>query len=297
MKRDILSLKDLSKSEIFHLIDRAVRIKRAGRTFKGNLKGYTLGLLFEKVSTRTRLSFEVAMFRLGGNTVFIRPQDTQLSREESLKDTAIVFSKYLDALAIRTYSQELVEEMARYADIPIINALTDRFHPCQILSDLMTVVEKKGKLEGLKVAWVGDGNNVANTWIQAAEIIGFELKVATPKEYMPDKEIIKELPHNIILTQDPKDAVRDADVINTDVWVSMGQECLEGEKIKAFEGFSITKELLRFAKGDAIVMHCLPAHRGQEITDEVMDGPQSVVFEQAENKLYMHQAILEWLLT
>lgn len=297
MKRDIVTLKDLSGSEIWHLIERAIQIKRSGRSFIGRFKGYTLGLLFEKVSTRTRLSFEVAMFRLGGNTVFIRPQETQLSRNESIRDTAMVFSSYLDALAIRTYSQTLVEEMASYAKIPVINALTDMYHPCQILSDLMTVVEKKGDLGGLKIAWIGDGNNVANTWIQAGKILGFHLCVATPKGYEPAEDLIRDLPTNIILTWDPVEAAKDADVINTDVWVSMGQEGMEEEKIKAFKGFSITQGLLSHAKKDGIVMHCLPAHRGLEISDEVMDGPNSVVFEQAENKLYMHQAILEWLFT
>ncbi len=296
MKRHLLRLTDLTDREIMDLIDRALQIKRERRLFRGELRGYTLGLLFEKVSTRTRLSFEVAMFRLGGNTIYIRPQDTQLSRDESIKDTAIVLSLYLDALAIRTYSQRLVEEIASYAKIPVINALTDSFHPCQILSDLMTVTEKKGDPRNLKIAWVGDGNNVANTWIHAAMILGFPLQIATPKGYEPERSLIPEIPSNIVFTNDPCEAVRDADVINTDVWVSMGQEGFKDEKIKAFEGFRLGRELLALAKEDAIVMHCLPAHRGQEITDEVMDGPNSAVFLQAENKLYMHQAILKWLL-
>jgi len=296
MKRDITSLEDLSSEEIWYLINKALSIKKANTRYSDQLKGYTLGLLFDKVSTRTRLSFEVAMLRLGGNTIFIKSKDTQLSREESIKDSALVISRYLDVIAIRTYEQVVVEEMARWASIPVINALTDKYHPCQILSDLLTVVEKKSALRGLKIAWVGDGNNVANSWIQAAKILGFELFLACPQDFWPDKELIESLPANIHMGSDPQFAAKDADVLNTDVWVSMGQEGKREEKVKAFEGFSIDKRLLSMAKKDAIVMHCLPAHRGEEISDEVMDGPNSVVFDQAENKLYMHQAILLWLL-
>jgi len=296
MKRDITSLKELSSEEIWYLINKALSIKNANARYSDQLKGYTLGLLFDKVSTRTRLSFEVAMFRLGGNTIFVKSQDTQLSREESIKDTALVLSRYLDAIAIRTYEQGVVEDMAKWASIPVINALTDKFHPCQILSDLLTVVEKKSVLRGLKIAWVGDGNNVANSWIQAAKILGFELYLACPEGFWPARELIDPLPHNIHMSSDPEFAAKDADVLNTDVWVSMGQEGKRQEKIKAFRGFSIDKRLVSMAKKDVIVMHCLPAHRGEEISDEVMDGPNSVVFDQAENKLYMHQAILLWLL-
>ncbi len=295
MKKDILCVSDLTAQEIKDLIARAIKIKREGRKSDTVLKGRVLGLLFDKPSTRTRLSFEVAMIRLGGSTIFMQSKETQLSRDESIKDTALVLSRYLDGIAVRTFSQEFVEEMARWATIPVINALTDRFHPCQILSDLMTVVEKKGRLEGLKIAWVGDGNNVANSWIQAAKILGLELWLACPKEYPPDKDLLS-YATNIHVVESPQEAIMGADVVNTDVWVSMGQEKDQDEKVKAFLGFQLNRKLLGYAAPDAIVMHCLPAHRGMEITDEVMDGPQSVIFDQAENKVYMHQAILEHLL-
>lgn len=295
MKKDILSIKDLTKEEILWLIERGLEFKRMGkRPDYKPLSGYVLGLLFDKASTRTRVSFEVAMLKLGGNTIFMSAKETQLSRAESIEDTARVLSRYLDCLAIRTYSQDTVELMAKYSDIPIINALTDMYHPCQVLSDMMTVKEKKGKIDGLKIAWVGDGNNVANSWINLAKVLGFELILACPKGYEPLE--LKDAPDNIKLVTDPKEGVRDADVINTDVWVSMGQEKEREERIKAFQGYQVNKELLRFAKPDVIVMHCLPAHRGEEITSDVMDGPNSVVFDQAENKLYLHEALLEMLL-
>jgi ornithine carbamoyltransferase len=240
------------------------------------------------------VSFEVAMMRLGGNTIFMSSKETQLSRNETVEDTARVLSRYLDCLAIRTYSQQMVETMAKYADIPVINALTDMYHPCQVLSDIMTVKEKKGRIEGLKIVWLGDGNNVANSWINLARKMDFELVIACPRGYEPLE--LKDRTDNIKLVREPKDAVKDADIINTDVWVSMGQEDKAETKRKDFTGYQLNKELLSYAKPDAIVMHCLPAHRGEEITDEVLDGPNSVVFDQAENKLYMHEAILEMLL-
>ncbi len=295
MKKDILSIRDLTKDEVLWLIDRGLELKRMGkRPTYSPFSGYVLGLLFDKASTRTRVSFEVAMMRLGGNTIFMSSKETQLSRNESIEDTARVLSRYLDCLAIRTYAQEAVELMARYADIPIINALTDMYHPCQVLSDIMTVKEKKKEIDGLKIVWIGDGNNVANSWINLARVLGFELVVSCPEGYIPPE--LKDAPVNIKFVPEPKEAAKDADVINTDVWVSMGQEKEKEEKIKALERYQVNKELLGVAKPDAIIMHCLPAHRGQEITDDVMDGPNSVVFDQAENKLYLHEALLEMLL-
>jgi len=234
------------------------------------------------------------MLRLGGDTIFMSSKETQLSRNESIEDTARVLSRYLDCLAIRTYSQEVVESMAKYANIPIINALTDKYHPCQVLSDIMTVKEKKGRVEGLRIAWVGDGNNVANSWINLAKKLDFELVLACPEGCDPEE--LKDVPSNIRLVRDPKEAVKDADVINTDVWVSMGQEEEAEKKRKLFYGYQVNRDLVNLAKPDVIVMHCLPAHRGEEITDDVMDGPNSVVFDQAENKLYLHKALLEMLL-
>jgi ornithine carbamoyltransferase len=295
MKKDILTIKDLEKDEIEWLILKGLELKKMGRNPDYRpLLGYVLGLLFDKASTRTRVSFEVAMMRLGGNTIFMSSKETQLSRNETVEDTARVLSRYLDCLAIRTYSQQMVETMAKYADIPVINALTDMYHPCQVLSDIMTVKEKKGRIEGLKIVWLGDGNNVANSWINLARKMDFELVIACPRGYEPLE--LKDRTDNIKLVREPKDAVKDADIINTDVWVSMGQEDKAETKRKDFTGYQLNKELLSYAKPDAIVMHCLPAHRGEEITDEVLDGPNSVVFDQAENKLYMHEAILEMLL-
>lgn len=296
MKKDLLSVRDLDKEEILTLIERGLEIKRKGRHVTNVLSGYTLGLIFDKASTRTRVSFETAMFRLGGQTLYLNRGETQMSRNETEEDTARVLSRYLDALAVRTYAQEVVENMARWADIPIINALTDRYHPCQVLSDLMTVKEKKGTLTGLKVAWIGDGNNVAHSWINAADILGFELVLACPAAYCPLPEEMERAGKNIRVIQDPREAAAGADVINTDVWASMGQEEEKSTRSAHFRGYQVNQGLVRLGKPDVIVMHCLPAHRGEEITSEVMDGPHSVVFDQAENKLHLHQALLESLL-
>jgi ornithine carbamoyltransferase len=296
MKKDVLTIRDLTKDEILVLIERALEIKRKGRIDSRPFRGYTLGLVFEKASTRTRVSFESAMFRLGGQTLFLSKQETQMSRDEEVKDTARVLSRYLDVLAVRAFSQKMVEEMARWADIPVINALTDRYHPCQILSDTMTVVEKKGELDSLKVAWIGDGNNVARSWMNAASVLGFELVLACPPGYGPDPGILGDLSGNIRLTSDPREAAQGADVINTDVWTSMGQDAERERRLKDFRGFQLNQALVDLAKPDALVMHCLPAHRGEEISADVLDGPNSVVFDQAENKMHLHQALLEALL-
>lgn len=295
MKKDILSIKDLKKDEIYWLIKRGLEFKKMGKMqAHRSLSGYVLGLLFDKASTRTRVSFEAAMMKLGGSIIFMSSKETQLSRDESIEDTARVLSRYLDCLAIRTYSQEAVELMAKYADIPVINALTDMYHPCQVLSDIMTVKEKKERIEGLKISWIGDGNNVANSWINLAKVLGFELILACPPGYEPFES--RDIPDYIKIVSDPEEAVRDADVINTDVWISMGQEKEKDKKKRAFQGYQLNKELVKLAKPDVIVMHCLPAHRGEEITDEIMDGPNSVIFDQAENKLYLHEALLEMIL-
>ena len=293
MKKDLLSIGDLSNEEILALIDRAIEIKSQDRNANRSLEGYTLGLIFEKASTRTRVSFEIAMFRLGGQTIFLNRSDTQMSRDENIHDTAKVLSRYIDALAIRTYSQGLLEEMAKYADIPIINALSDLYHPCQVLSDIMTVTEKKGSLNNIKVAWIGDGNNVAHSWINAAQVMGFDLVLACPKGYKPLPEIMEGSGGNIRVIDDPEEAAKGAAVINTDVWASMGQESEEDQRLADFKAYQVDKKLVELAEPDVIVMHCLPAHRGEEITSEVLDGPNSIVFDQAENKLHLHQALLE----
>ena len=296
MKKDLLTLRDLNRDDILGLIDRGIELKAKGRQVTRSLVGYSLGLIFEKASTRTRVSFESAMFRLGGQTLFLSSGDTQLSRDETVADTARVLSRYLDVFAIRTYSQELVEEMAKWADIPIINALTDLYHPCQILSDLMSIKEKKGTLDQLKIAWIGDGNNMAHSWINAARILGFNLILACPSEYRPLQEILEGAESNIQVVEDPKEAAKGADVINTDVWVSMGQEDERTMRLTDFQGYQVDQSLVDLGVSDVLVMHCLPAHRGEEISAEVMDGPHSIVFYQAENKMHLHMALLEWLL-
>lgn len=296
MKKDLLSIQDLTKDDVHALIDRGIELKRQGHGAERSLVGYVMGLMFDKASTRTRVSLESAMLRLGGNTIFLSKSDTQMSRDESVADTARVLSRYIDVLAIRTYSHESIEEMAGYADIPVINALTDLYHPCQVLSDLMTVKEKKGTIEDLKIAWIGDGNNVAHSWIKAAGVLGFNLAVSCPPGYHPLPKIMEGVGPNVQIIEDPMEAARDADVINTDVWASMGQEEQRLQRRHDFKGFQVNGTMLGVCRPDVIVMHCLPAHRGEEITSQVIEGPNSVVFDQAENKLYIHQAILERLI-
>ena len=302
MKKDILTILDLDRQDILELFNRAFELKRRSRQgiFDQPLRGRSLGLIFEKPSTRTRLSFETAVIQLGGTPIFISAKDTQLSRNEPVKDMARVLSRYVDALAVRTFSQQIVEEFAQYADIPVINALTDKYHPCQVLSDLLTVLEYKHRLDGLKVAWVGDGNNVAHSWINASAVLGFELSLACPEGYFPDPAVVRKAMDKgcgkIQITSDPKEAVRNAAVIYTDVWASMGQESEQQARLKIFEPFQVNEALIQNASGDVIVMHCLPAHRGEEITEAVLEGSHSVVWDQSENKLHMHKAILETLI-
>ncbi|MBF0450339.1 MAG: ornithine carbamoyltransferase [Candidatus Magnetomorum sp.] len=302
MEKDILNLWDLKKSDCNRLIERALTFKRDRKSLSKYrpLVGKSMGLLFEKASTRTRISFETAMNQLGGATIYLNPKDTQLSRNEPIKDTARVLSGYLDILVVRTYSQKIIEDMAAWASIPVINALTDSYHPCQILSDVMTIVEKFDTYEGLTVAWIGDGNNVANSWINISAILGLNLILACPENYMPDPEIIKKARNegcgNIKLTTDPVQAATNADVINTDVWASMGQESQIEARKKLFKPYQVNASLVAHAKKHAAIMHCLPAHRDEEITDDILEGPNTLVWPQAENKMFMHKAVLEELL-
>lgn len=299
--RHYLTVFDLSSGEIFSLINTALKLKKHSKSGLPHRPaiGKVLGLLFEKASTRTRVSFESAMLQMGGSAVFMPSRDLQLGRGEPLKDTARVLSRYLDCLVVRTFGQEIVDEIARWSDIPVINGLTDLHHPCQVLSDIMTVMEYKGKdIKALKVAWIGDGNNVAHSWIQAASRLGFGLSLACPEGYWPGKEILEtaqaEATAPITVMTDPEEAVKDADVVNTDVWVSMGQEKESQKRRKIFVPYQVNTGLIARAKADAIVLHCLPAHRGEEISEEVLEGPHSVVWDQAENKMHLHRAILEW---
>ena len=300
MKKDLLTLADLDAADMDLLLSRARQLKK--RHKKGiqdwSLIGKTVGLIFEKASTRTRISFQAAAAQLGGTSLFISSADTQLARNEPVADTARVLERYLDALVLRTYSQDIQTEFARVASIPVINALTDLYHPCQVLSDLLTVLEYKGRFQGLKVAWIGDGNNMAHSWINAAAALGFELVLACPQNYMPDPAVIQGAGDKrfIRVVHDPAEAASGADVINTDVWASMGQEDQAEARQAVFAPFQVNSGLMAGAKKDAIVMHCLPAHKNEEITEEVFEGPQSVVWDQAENKLHMHKAILETLI-
>jgi ornithine carbamoyltransferase len=302
VKKDIRSLLDLTESDFIALFDRAAELKDRRRRGIADtpLAGKTLGLLFDKASTRTRVSFETAAAQLGGTPLFISAGTTQMVRAEPVADTARVLSRYLDGLAIRTYSQDLLEELANHSEIPVINALTDRYHPCQVLSDLMTVIEKRGGYRSVKIAWVGDGNNVAHSWINAAAVLGLSLTLACPEGFFPDEKILEvaqAMSRGVIeVTADPEAAVADAGVIYTDVWASMGQEAEAEDRKSVFMPYQVNAELLRKAPADVIVMHCLPAHRGEEITDEVLEGPASVVWDQAENKMHMHKAILEALM-
>jgi ornithine carbamoyltransferase len=302
LKKDILTLAELEMSDFTLLLDRAAELK--ARYKKGiadrTLVGKSVGLIFDKPSTRTRISFEAAAIQLGATPIFISSGDTQMARNEPIEDTARVMSRYLDGVAFRTFSQDLIEKFAAASDIPVINALTDKYHPCQILSDLLTVIEHKRAFKGLNVAWIGDGNNMAHSWINAAAVLGFTLSLACPKGYSPDKDVLdKALEKNgsISVSTDPLEATQDADVINTDVWASMGQEDEQPARKKVFEAYQVNSLLLNVADKDAIVMHCLPAHRGEEITTDVLEGPRSVVWDQAENKMHMHKAILDILLS
>jgi len=299
MNNHLLALKDFSRSQLTSLVERAITLKReaAEGTRNQTLAGRTISMLFDKPSTRTRVSFEAAMYGLGGQVIHMSSKESQLTRGEPLKDMARVLARYVDAVVVRTYGQHVVEELARYSDIPVINALTDLYHPCQILSDIMTVFETKGDPGNLKIVWLGDGNNMANSWIEAASIIGFPLTLACPQGYGPDEKVLEESRQRaskpITILDDPVAAVSGADVINVDVWASMGQEGEQEKRGRIFQIFQLNSELLSYAHDDAVVLHCLPAHRDEEITDEVLEGPQCVAFDQAENKMHIHKAILE----
>jgi len=302
MKKDILTLLDLDKKDVDMLIRRALELKkdRSQGASERPLLGKTLGLIFDKPSTRTRISFEAAMVQLGGTPIFISAKDSQMARNEPVRDTARVLSRYLDGLAIRTFSDDRIREFADYSTIPVINALTDLYHPIQVLSDVMTVVEAKGGYQDLRIVWVGDGNNVAHSWINAAAVLDLELILACPEGYQPDAAVLDRAVQKgggkIRVVQDPAVAVRQADVLYTDVWASMGQEEQQTERVDVFSAYQVNRALVDAGAEDVIVMHCLPAHRGEEISEEVLEGERSVVWDQSENKLHMHKAVLEWLI-
>lgn len=299
MKRDFLTLRDLSGEEISAILNRAAGLKSGKDASVCPLIGKSIGLFFEKASTRTRISFQTGIYQLGAQAIYIDPNELQLGRGETIEDTAKVLSRYLHGIVIRTFAHKTIEKFAENTTIPVINGLTDLHHPCQVLADLMTIKEKKGALKDIHLAYIGDGNNVANSLIEAASLMGIDLILACPEGYMPDSKVYERARSEgakVNILADPEKAVKDADVLYTDVWVSMGQEKELEKKKKAFEGYQVNKELLSLARPDARVMHCLPAHRGEEITDDVIDSPQSVVFDQAENRLHTQKALLEMLI-
>jgi ornithine carbamoyltransferase len=296
--RDFLAIPDFTAAELERLFELAERM-RAGRYDRKPLAGKSLAMIFMKASTRTRVSFEVGTFQLGGSASFLSPRDVQLGRGEPVADTARVLSRYVDGIMIRTFAHADVEELARYADVPVINGLTDLLHPCQILADLLTVRQHLGGWAGKKVAWIGDGNNMANSWINAAWRLGFALDLACPAGYDPDAAILARAQADnprIRVVRDPREAAAEAHVVNTDVWASMGQEEEQKLRERAFAGYQVDGSLMRSASADAIFLHCLPAHRGEEVTADVIDGPQSRVWDEAENRLHVQKAIMAVLM-
>ncbi|MBQ2860966.1 MAG: ornithine carbamoyltransferase [Peptococcaceae bacterium] len=299
--RDFLTLKDFTRQEIEEMVNLGIDLKAKQKAGIPTpiLEGKTLGMIFQKSSTRTRVSFEVGMYQLGGSALFLSTNDLQIGRGEPIKDTARVLSRYLDGIMIRTYSHADVEELAEYADIPVINGLTDDYHPTQIIADLITIQEHKGKLEGIKFAYVGDGNNMTHSLMIGCAKVGMDVTVACPDGYMPNPEIVAlaqgyaaESGGSVTVMHDPKEAVKGVDVVYTDTWASMGQEAEKEIRKKAFAGYQVDDALMALAKPDAVFMHCLPAYRGMEVTDEVMESAQSVVFDEAENRLHAHKAIM-----
>ncbi|MFT9849560.1 ornithine carbamoyltransferase [Aneurinibacillus sp. REN35] len=299
--RDFLCLSDYTKDEILYLLDLAATLKEEQKQgiAHPHLAGKTLGMIFDKASTRTRVSFEVGMYQLGGMAMFMSGRDLQIGRGEPIPDTAQVLSRYIDGIMIRTFSDEMVKELAEHASIPIINGLTDLQHPCQVMADFQTIIEHKGSLEGLKLAYVGDGNNMTHSLMIGAAKVGMHVAVASPSGYMPDagvtemtKKFAEETGVSVLVTNDPIEAVANADIVYTDVWASMGQEAEQQERLQKFAGFEVNEALMAKAHPDALFMHCLPAHRGEEVSAGVIDGSRSVVFDQSENRLHAQKAIL-----
>ena len=299
MTRHFLTLTDLTPDELGYLIQRAIELKTMLRNGQNHepLKGKTLGMIFEKSSTRTQVSFEVAMTHFGGSSIFLSPRDTQLGRGEPIEDSARVLSRMVDAVMIRTFDHATLQTFADHSAVPVINALTDDFHPCQLLADMQTFVEHRGSIQGKKVVWVGDGNNMCASYINAANQFDFELVISCPDGFTPDNDLLGRYPERVSLEADVATAVQGAHLVVTDVWASMGQEDEQQTRLNAFEGYQVTPELMDKADPDALFMHCLPAHRGEEVSHEMMDDPRAVVWDEAENRLHAQKALLEFLLT
>jgi len=296
--RHFLTLSDLTKDELGYIIQRAIHLKRKHRagTLAMPFKGMVLGMIFEKSSTRTRVSFEAGMAQLGGSAIFLSPRDTQLGRGEPIEDSARVLSRMVEIIMIRTFEHEKLESFARHSLCPVINALTDDFHPCQLLADVQTYVEHRGSIQGKKVAWIGDGNNMCNSYINATEQFDFQLAIACPEGYEPPTHLIDANKDRIKIVRDPAEAAENADLLVTDVWASMGQEEEQKHREKAFSGYQVSKQLMATAHPDALFMHCLPAHRGEEVSHDMMDDPRAVVWDEAENRLHAQKALMEYLL-
>ena len=298
--RHFLTLLDLEPNEALALIDRAIELKRQhkiGDVIYEPLKNKVLGMVFEKSSTRTRVSFETGMAHFGGQAIFLSPRDTQLGRGEPIEDSARVLSRMVDIIMIRTFEHETIERFAEYSQVPVINALTDSYHPCQLLADVQTYVEHPGSIQGKTVTYIGDGNNMCHSYINAARLFDFKLRIACPEGYEPDAEIVAPAADRVEILRDPLEASQGADLIVTDVWASMGQEDESDGRAQAFNNYQVNAEAMALANDDALFMHCLPAHRGEEVMDSVIDGPQSVVWDEAENRLHVQKAILAWCLS
>ncbi|RLK48839.1 ornithine carbamoyltransferase [Alkalispirillum mobile] len=296
--RHFLTLLDFTPDELRTVIRRASelrRIRHQGQLHEP-LRGKVLGMVFEKSSTRTRVAFEAGMNQLGGSAIFLSPRDTQLGRGEPVEDTARVLSRMVDIIMIRTYGHEVLERFAEHSAVPVINGLSDQYHPCQLLADIQAFEEHRGSIQGRTVAWVGDGNNMCHSWINAARQLDFHLRIAVPDGYDPEPELVKAGGERVSIHRDPREAVEGVHLVTTDVWASMGQEEEAKARMKAFAGFCVDDDLMALADDDAVFMHCLPAHRGEEVTASVIDGPQSVVWDEAENRLHAHKALMEFLL-
>ncbi len=297
--RHFLTLLDLSPDELQFIIKRAIELKamhKSGQIYEP-LKNRVLGMIFEKSSTRTRVSFETGMTHFGGHAIFLSPRDTQLGRGEAIEDSSRVLSSMLDIIMIRTFEHEKIEQFAHHSSVPVINALTDMYHPCQLLADVQTYVEHRGSIQGKTVTWIGDGNNMCHSYINAAKQFDFKLKIACPEGYDPVASVVNNASGHVEIFRSPEQAAQHSDLIVTDVWTSMGQEEEQAKREQSFKGFLVTTEMMTLANDDALFMHCLPAHRGEEVNADVIDGPQSVVWDEAENRLHAQKALLEFLLT
>jgi len=297
--RHFLSLLDLSPSELMQLLKRAIELKKMqhGGEIYEPFKNQVLAMIFEKSSTRTRVSFEAGMIQLGGHAMFLSPRDTQLGRGEPIEDTARVLSSMVDIIMVRTFEHEKLETLARYSSVPVINGLTDWLHPCQLLADMQTWLEHRGDIQGKTAAYVGDGNNMCHSYINAARQLGFKLHIACPEGYDPDPQLVQAAGDRVQIFRDPKAACENVDMVVTDVWASMGQEEEQKQREAAFADFQVDRQLMQLADKNALFMHCLPAHRGEEVSAEVIDGPQSVVWDEAENRLHAQKALMEFLLS